>query len=166
MTKAKKLSKREKLFCCFYAGIGSAREAAAKAGYGSNAQQAGQLLLMREEIQQQVQSCTEQYKRDLHHMALKGYRRLAFGSVADGIRLLYMEKPTAEELEEMDLFNIAEIKRKDNAVEIKFFDRHKAMEQLLLSQQNNQDRAVPFYQALQQGVAALQADPKGCEDGV
>ncbi len=41
---------------------------------------------------------------------------------------IYMDNPDVEQLREMNLFNISEIRRKDNATEIKFFDRFKALE--------------------------------------
>ena len=56
---------------------------------------------------------------------------MAFGGVSDALRLLYTECPTEKELNEMDLFMISEIKKpKDGMLEIKFFDRLKALEKL------------------------------------
>lgn len=67
----------------------------------------------------------------LHTLAVTGYRRLAFGSAADAVSLLYRENPSREELADMDLFSVSEIKRpKDGAMELKFFDRAKALERL------------------------------------
>ena len=52
------------------------------------------------------------------------------GNIA--ISLLFMENPSVDKLKTMDLFSVAEIKRpKDGAMEIKFFDRLKALEKLL-----------------------------------
>lgn len=62
-------------------------------------------------------------------MAAAGYQRLAFGSICDAISLLYKSDPSKEDLEGMDLFLVSEIKRpKDGSMEIKFFDRLKALE--------------------------------------
>ena len=64
-------------------------------------------------------------------MAATGYQRLAFGSAADAVSLVYEQEPDRERLEKMDLFLISEIKRpKDGAMEIKLFDRVKALEKL------------------------------------
>ena len=64
-------------------------------------------------------------------MAVIGYRRLAFGSTSDAASLMFEENPSRETLENMDLFLVSEIKRpKDGAMEIKFFDRVKALEKL------------------------------------
>lgn len=67
----------------------------------------------------------------LPKLAAAGYYRMAFGGVSDALRLLYTERPTEKELSEMDLFMISEIKKpKDGMLEIKFFDRLKALEKL------------------------------------
>lgn len=168
LEKVKKLTKRERLFCCFYAGNGNVREAASMAGYTLNPEQTGRLLLMRQDIQREVDRCCEKHRRDLSRKALMGYERLAFGSIADGIRLLYMENPSAVQLEEMDFFSVSEIKKpKDGAMEIKFFDRHKALEKLFDAQQTAGDGSIPFYMALQQGADALKNNnPEGCDDGI
>lgn len=64
----------------------------------------------------------------------EGYRQLAFGSISDAVSLLYKEEPTVRELAKMDLFSISEIKRaRDGAMEIKFYDRLKALEKLEIS---------------------------------
>ena len=70
-------------------------------------------------------------EKSLANMAAAGYQRLAFGSICDAISLLYKSDPSKEDLEGMDLFLVSEIKRpKDGSMEIKFFDRLKALEKL------------------------------------
>ena len=78
----------------------------------------------------------------------KGYEKLAFGSVNDAVRLLFGEAPAPEELERMDFDNIAEIRRlKDGGLEIKFYDRLRALECLRgLSERGAGDS--PLYRAL------------------
>ena len=89
-------------------------------------------------------------------MALLGYERLAFGSIADCIQLLYMETPTLQRLEAMDLFMISEIKKpKDGAMEIKFFDRIKALEKLSEAQEDTHEKSLPFYRALERSADML-----------
>ena len=86
-----------------------------------------------------------------------GYRRLAFGKISDAVSLLYMENPSREQLEHMDLFLVSEIKRpKDGSMEIKFFDRLKALEKLT-DDSEKEDRATPFYDAIAQAVNMKQA---------
>ena len=69
--------------------------------------------------------------RLLSAMSVIGYQRLAFGSAADAASLLFEENPSREALGKMDLFLVSEIRRpKDGAMEIKFFDRARALEKL------------------------------------
>ena len=61
-----------------------------------------------------------------------GLSRLAFGSVNEAALLVFNESITADEIMKADLFNVAEIKRvKGGGVEMKFFDRQKALEKLV-----------------------------------
>lgn len=73
-------------------------------------------------------------------------------------RFLYMENPSREQLEHMDLFLVSEIKRpKDGSMEIKFFDRLKALEKLT-DDSEKEDRATPFYDAIAKGAEALRSE--------
>lgn len=61
-----------------------------------------------------------------------GLSRLAFGSVNDAAALVFDEQPSYEKIMRADLFNVSEIKRvKGGGVEMKFFDRQKALEKLV-----------------------------------
>lgn len=99
-----------------------------KAGLG---EQQGEKLLCKKEITDRIESIASARKKALANMATTGYYKLAFGSIADAVSLLYADNPTKEELSKMDLFSVSEIKRpKDGSMEIKFFDRLKAIEHL------------------------------------
>ncbi len=153
------LNERELLFCAYYSQTHNAREAAARAGYRLRPELQGIRLLEREEVRAEIERLeqrlqTAQEIRD-------GYRRLAFGPVTDAIRLLFLEEaPSPGQLEAMDLFPIAEIKRpRAGGMEIKFFDRLKALEKLSqLEEQSAQDGALPFYEALEKGARALRKE--------
>ena len=71
-------------------------------------------------------------KKSIRQEYTEGLRHLAFGEIQDAVRLLYApEEQILPALGEMDLFNISEIKRpKGGGMEIKFFDRLKALEKL------------------------------------
>ncbi len=88
---------------------------------------------------------------------LAGYRRLAFGSVADAIRLLLAsETGEVPDPETLDLFSVSEIKRpKGGGLEIKFFDRQKALDRLAALECETADGALPFYRALERSAAAI-----------
>ncbi|MGN0551070.1 MAG: terminase small subunit [Acutalibacteraceae bacterium] len=152
----KKLTKRERDFCRAYVEVGNAREAAVAAGFENNAELCGRQLLCRMEILKEINRLLSRRKALLELKALSGYERLAFGSITDSIRLLFMDKIDREELESMNLFNIAEIKKpKDGAIEIKFFDRLKALEKLSEGYGGRENSAAPFYSALEQSAQAL-----------
>ena len=93
---------------------------------------------------------------------IKGYEKLAFGSIEDAVRLLFCEEAGSELLSQLDLFNIAEIKRpKGGGMEIKFFDRLKAMEYLNELGRMEQAGQSPFYQALEEGARSLRGGGEG-----
>ena len=70
-------------------------------------------------------------ENDMKEEIYQGYQQLAFGSIADAIKLLFMEEPAPRALGKMNFINVAEIRRmKEGAMEIKFFDRLKALEKL------------------------------------
>lgn len=150
------MTRKEDKFCCFYSSNGNVRLSAVMAGYSSNPEQTGQQLLTRGDIAGRVKEYRDTRVNDLRLMALLGYERLAFGSIADCIQLLYMEAPTMQRLEAMDLFMISEIKKpKDGAMEIKFFDRIKALEKLSEAQEDTHEKSLPFYRALERSADML-----------
>lgn len=150
------MTRKEDKFCCFYSSNGNVRLSAVMAGYSSNPEQTGQQLLTRGDIAGRVKEYRDTRINDLRLMALLGYERLAFGSIADCIQLLYMEAPTLQRLEAMDLFMISEIKKpKDGAMEIKFFDRIKALEKLSEAQEDTHEKSLPFYKALERSADML-----------
>lgn len=126
-----KLSGREKEFCKAFLDCGNVQRSARLAGFDKNSEQAGQKLLDKKEVVAEIERLAKQREKLLSGMAFSGYARLAFGSIADAVSLLYMDKPSKAELEKMDLFLVSEIKHpKEGAMEIKFFDRLKALEKL------------------------------------
>ena len=67
-----------------------------------------------------------------------------------------------EDLSSIDLFNVAEIKRpKEGAMEIKFFDRIKALEKLELLDRSQKNSASDFYNAIINGIKNSQDDDGG-----
>ncbi len=86
--------------------------------------------------------------------------RLAFGCVSDAIKLLYCDQSDEKSIENMDLFNISEIKRKKGGdIEIKFFDRLKALEKLQqLCDEKDALTGASLYSAIAQSACALKED--------
>lgn len=156
--KSKGLTAKEKTFCNCFVSSGSADEAAYNAGFVRNPKRSGEELLCREDIADEIKRLGKCRTSSLSEIATVGYRRLAFGKISDAVSLLYMENPSREQLEHMDLFLVSEIKRpKDGSMEIKFFDRLKALEKLT-DDSEKEDRAIPFYDAIAKGAEALRSE--------
>ncbi|WP_101697265.1 hypothetical protein [Clostridium minihomine] len=93
---------------------------------------------------------------------MRGYDKLAFGGISDAVRLMFCENMDVTEIENMDLFNVAEIKRpKGGGMEIRFFDRIKALQCLEQISDEQTGGLGEFYRALEQSVRCFDsADPK------
>ncbi|HIR11772.1 MAG TPA: terminase small subunit [Candidatus Fimenecus excrementavium] len=151
-----KLTKKQQAFCRHFARTRNGREAAAAAGFSVFPETAAARLLGNPNIQKYLHALeqeTEATKAEL----IAGYRRLAFGSVADAVRLLLTSDGDAPlDPETLDLFLVSEIKRsKAGGLEIKFFDRQKALDRLSELLGGNTDGALPFYAALEASAKAL-----------
>ena len=150
----KNLSSKEKEFCRLYLSLADSAAAAEKAGFTGDFGKAGNVLLARADIAEEIERLCSLQRKSMAKMAAVGYQRLAFGSIADAVSLLYMESPTPDALRKMDLFSVSEIKRpKDGSMEIKFFDRMKALEKL--SEGESGDGAMTFYEAICRSAQAL-----------
>ena len=141
---ARELSAREALFCEYLKILHSPREAAARSGYPFPERSAVKLL-KKAAIKRKI-SMEEKGRKE----ALDGLRRIAFGSVADAVWLCERgEGPSREERETRDLYLVSEIKfQKSGTVEMKFFDRIKALDMLRCDSAAASDKAEPFFKAL------------------
>ncbi len=161
----KNLTQREKQFCYHYINTGNLREAASLAGYDRDPEKRGIHLLSKKEINEEIEMLYNSKKKNLLYKTCIGYERLAFGSVADAVRLLYTDKLDKNTLEKMDLFNISEIKRpKEGAVEIKFFDRMRALEKLEQIDEEQRADINPFYHAMEEGIKAIEESSKPSQE--
>lgn len=132
--------------------------AAKRAGYDKNAETVGEKLLCRNDIADEIENLSKQREKTLANMASVGYQRLAFGNISDAVSLLYMENPSQADLGTMDLFLVSEIKRpKDGSMEIKFFDRLKALEKL---EKNNiaENDAKSLFEAISESAKTVGRD--------
>ena len=82
-----------------------------------------------------------------------GLSRLAFGQVNDVAALVFSEQPTPSQIAQADLFNVSEMKRvKGGGVEVKFFDRQKALEKLFeLDPELRERQGGGVHESLRQG---------------
>lgn len=125
----KKLTKRERLFCEYFCESGNLYEAATLSGY-KNPKAISMSLSSDPVICDEIDRIIKGKTRLLSALVLVGLKRLAFSSISDAVSLLYKDAPTKEVIESLDLFSVSEIKKTDKSVEIKFFDRIKALEKL------------------------------------
>lgn len=90
----------------------------------------GLKLLSRKSVEDLVKKKDRECKISDNEIA-SGLERLAFGRTNDAVSLVFNEEVTPEQVVQADLFNVSEIKKvKGGGVEIKFFDRQKALERL------------------------------------
>ena len=99
--------------------------------------------------------CISRRKKVTQKEVCEGLRRLAFGEITDAVSLLFeSDESILSSLPRLDLFNVSEIKRqKGGGMEIKFFDRIKALEKLReMAQAESNSTAGSFYEALEKGA--------------
>lgn len=113
-------------------------------------------LLRRQDIIQEISRIDKQREATQKDISI-GYQRLAFGCISDAVKLLFSDEISPEEIERMDLFNISEIKRKKGGdIEIKFFDRLKALEKLTdIWSTTKEDEESSLFSAIEKGAKAL-----------
>lgn len=156
--KEKALTQREILFCTYYSVKRSAAESAFKAGYSVFPEKAAMKLLRKESVRNKISELSVQNRVSSPEVEA-GLRRIAFGTVCDAVKIALSDETDGKELEDMDLFNISEIKvSRGKGVEIKFFDRIKALEKLSnLISQKEENPSESFFRAVAEGAGALRA---------
>lgn len=156
----KKLTAREELFCRMYAYCGNGREAAVRAGYTVCPEINSRKLLGESLIRETVEKYSQEMNITLGEVKA-GLRRIAFSSSVDAFRLILSADEQNIDPEKLDLFNVAEIRRpKGGGLEIKFFDRIKALEKLgeiTQSEAVGNPVSSSFYEALERS-AEIQGD--------
>ncbi len=153
----RKLTKKELDFCRIYVRLRNPKEAAIRAGYEILPEYRAISLLSKKEIRQKITELEKEVTAD-ENLISAGLQRLAFGSCADAVKLiLSANQDTTPDIDSLDLFNVSEIKFTcGKGMEIKFFDRLKALEKLSeISQSGNDTGALSFYEALERSATKL-----------
>ena len=122
----------QKRFARFFFYLRNLREAALHTGArAEEAEDRGLELLHSAETEAELKKLEEADSDTLTYVK-RGLNRIAFGAVNDAVKLVFdAENMTARDIMGMDLFNVSEIKISGkNVLEIKFFDRQKALEKL------------------------------------
>lgn len=152
----KDLTHREYLFCNCYVNSGDVKKSAVFAGYKVKPELVGYKLLQRDDINTKIDELYNQKKKNLLYKACRGYEKLAFGGVSDAIKLIYCQNISLDEICKMDLFNVSEIRKpRDGMLEIKFFDRFKALEKLQQVNFLNANQNMSFYNAIENSIKSL-----------
>jgi hypothetical protein len=157
METTKPLYTKQRLFCYYMAGMEDPIEAAVRAGYSRKAARREVVrLLDRADVRAEIERCRREAREHRTDTALAGLVRLGLGEVNDVAGLVCRaQPPESEELAMMDLFALSELKKgKDGGLEVKLYDRMKALE-LLLSHQAGGEEAGSFYSALDAAVSGM-----------
>ncbi len=143
----KELTKKEAEFCCLAAVLGNPSEAAYKAGFTAFPQKKAEKLMRKKQIAEEIGRIKERNAK--HEEAATGLRRIAFGSVADAVSLA-VNFGESTDINALDLFAVSEIKYTlGKGVEIKFYDRLKALEALAEIESSEENTgAMSIYEAI------------------
>lgn len=151
----KKLTKKETDFCRLYVQLRNPREAALRSGFSLMPEHRALGLLSKKNIREKITELEKQSPAG-NSLISAGLQRLAFGSVADAIKLiLSVNDNSSPDIDALDLFNVSEIKiTSGKGMEIKFFDRLKALERLAeLSCEEKDNGALSFYEAIERSAS-------------
>lgn len=152
-TEKRDFTREEKtLFALFYASGKSVKESGILAGFEEReAEQLGITLLKLKSVKKainrfrQASFCGEDGIKS-------GLMRLAFGQANDIMEVVLSDEPIGlNRLYRMNFFNVSEVKKvKGGGLEVKLFDRQKAMEKLfeIYQSENNKTGAEEFLTAL------------------
>lgn len=121
-----------KSFAHFFVRTRNATESAVLMGENpENAKSYGERLYSDAKVQAEIKRLDQENPQSLCYVKT-GLSRIAFGCVNDAVQLVFDDEITPEKIAKADLFNVSEIKRvKGGGVEVKFWDRQKALEKLV-----------------------------------
>lgn len=155
------IQKKRRAFCCNYVLLGNVAEAAVRAGFDrENALLEGVACLESPECKALISQLRDVLADS--GSVISGLKRLAFGSCTDAVYLVFADElPPPTVIDRLDLFNVSEIKRvKGGGVEVKLFDRQKALEKLFEFENTCSDRgnAESLIAALTKQPAEVESD--------
>lgn len=152
-----KLTKKEMEFARLVAELGNTTEAAYKSGFTVFPGKKAEKLMRKKCVTDEI----EKHKDKLQKVneAIVGLRRIAFGSIADPVSLATR---FGEDIDtsSLDLFSVSEIKYQiGKGVEMKFYDRLKALEKLAEIESSNENAGtLSVYEAIMKSTGKGQID--------
>lgn len=150
----KSLTKKELDFCRYYVRLRNPKEAAQRAGYSIIPEYTALRLLAKNHIREKINELEKEICAD-QNLVSAGLQRLAFGSISDAVKLILSAgNDISPDIDTLDLFNVSEIKYTcGKGMEIKFFDRLKALERLGdIADSESRAPAFSFYEALERSA--------------
>lgn len=148
------LNKKEKAFCRSYLKTGDVEKAAKLSGIKSDPYE----LLAQDKIAGEINRLGKALNRTAEHIARYALIRLAAGSFSEAAGLIFADEKS--DLSKADMLSVSEIRKKGESIEIKFFDRFKAI-QCLTEGFGENENSVPFYEALIAGAEKLKSKDYG-----
>lgn len=149
------------LFYALYRALGNAREAASLFGYcGYSGAEYAWRMLGNKKAAKRLEAL-KPAPAEYVDAVCSGLKRLAFSPANDAVRLaLYGQNLSSLELDQLDLFCLSELKYGDKGVELKFFDRQKALELLynIASSADEEQKERSFYDTLEESAALLRGE--------
>lgn len=105
-------------------------------------------------------------KKTTEERVKQGLLDLALGDISDAVLLLYLsDEEIVQRLPKLKLINVSDIKRpRGGGMEIKFFDRLKAIERLGTLESEGKNDSLSFYDALQRGAENLKLEGNDNDD--
>ena len=154
-------SLQKRLFALFYAGLKNPKEAALKVGFSEEeAEKKGRELLSSKAVRRMVRRFSSDGLSG-EESVIVGLTRLAFGEVNALCEVILSDDASAHDLKRLNLFNVSEIKKvKGGGVEVKLFDRQKALEKLLEIYEKSRSELTA-----EQFLSGLDEAAKASEDG-
>ncbi len=146
------LSEKEKQFCYYMAKGHGVKKAAALASFKSPLI-TGLKLITNANIKGQIDKLRKAKK--LLPEVSDGLRAIAFGDISDAVRLATAKEIDGLDIGALDLQMVSEIKfSKNGGIEIKFYDRIKALEKLMEVSETDSSGS-DFFKALQESTKNL-----------
>lgn len=146
------LSEKEKQFCYYMAKGRGIKKSAALASF-KNPLITGLKLAANSTIKKQIETL-KNAKKQLPEVS-DGLRAIAFGDISDAVRLATTKEIENLDIGTLDLQMVSEIKfSKNGGIEIKFYDRIKALEKLM-EVTDNDSEGSDFFKALQESATRL-----------
>lgn len=100
--------------------------------------------------------------RELREQMLGELKKLAERRVNDAVRLAFLSPDELNQLDELDLSGLVELKRTDKSFEAKFVDQLKALEMMRqLLERGDEGEAEAFFRALGRGADRARSEEGG-----